>query len=133
MRHLIEKGDIDNYFEKTFCKKCIRKNDGLGVIGCKCTVGEIREALISIKEVDAEPVRHGYWINYKDEHTCSCCGETVTGDWYAQDNDAYWYCPWCGTKLDAEKPISKSEMCKHAQNVCNHNCDWCAWAERKEE
>ncbi len=53
--------------------------------------------------VDAEPVRHGYWRNYKDEHTCSCCGETVTGDWYDQDNDAYWVCPWCGAWMDVER------------------------------
>ena len=54
-------------------------------------------------EIDVAPVRHGYWRNYKDEHTCSCCGETVTGEWYDQDNDAYWYCPWCGAKMDAER------------------------------
>lgn len=38
---------------------------------------------------------------------------------------------WLG--IIEEKSISKSEMCKQAQNVCNHNCDSCAWAERKEE
>ena len=54
-------------------------------------------------EIDVAPVRHGYWKNYKDEHTCSCCDETVTGDWYDQDNDAYWYCPWCGAKMDTER------------------------------
>lgn len=32
-----------------------------------------------------------------------------------------------------EVPINKSEMCKQAQDVCNHDCDSCAWAERKEE
>ena len=31
-----------------------------------------------------------------------------------------------------EIPISKSEMCKQAQDVCNHNCDSCAWADREE-
>lgn len=52
---------------------------------------------------ESVPVRHGYWKNYKDEHTCSCCGETVTGDWYDQDNDAYWVCPWCGAWMDVER------------------------------
>lgn len=37
---------------------------------------------------------------------------------------------WLG--IIEEKPISKSEMCKQAQNVCNHNCDSCAWSERIE-
>lgn len=38
---------------------------------------------------------------------------------------------WIG--LIKEITVSKSEMCKQAQNVCNHDCDSCAWAERKEE
>ena len=37
--------------------------------------------------------------------------------------------------LVKEIPVSKSEMCEQAQNVCNHECNSCAWAEaeRKEE
>ena len=35
--------------------------------------------------------------------------------------------------LIEEKLVSKSEMCELAQNVCNHECNSCAWAERKEE
>lgn len=38
---------------------------------------------------------------------------------------------WLG--LIKERPISKSEMCKQAQNVCNHKCDSCAWAKRKDD
>lgn len=26
-----------------------------------------------------------------------------------------------------EYEIDKSEMCKAAQNICNHNCETCAW------
>lgn len=66
-------------------------------------MGDAIEILANFPTVDAEPVRHGYWRNYKDEHTCSCCGETVTGNWYDQDNDAYWFCPWCCAKMDAER------------------------------
>ncbi len=40
----------------------------------------------------------GKWINYKDEHRCSCCGEVVTGDWFYED-DAYSYCPNCGADM----------------------------------
>lgn len=67
------------------------------------TSNVIEEILEALPTIDAEPVRHGYWRNYKDEHTCSCCGETITGDWYDKDNDTYWYCPWCGAKMDAER------------------------------
>lgn len=45
--------------------------------------------------IDAAPVIHGKWVHYKDEHTCSKCGETVTGDW---DED-YDYCPHCGARM----------------------------------
>lgn len=52
--------------------------------------------------VDAQPVRHGTWRNYKDEHTCSVCGEVVTGDWM-YDDSAYDYCPLCGARMDGER------------------------------
>lgn len=48
--------------------------------------------------IDAVPVKHGKWTHYKDEHTCSKCGETVTGGW---DED-YDYCPNCGARMDEE-------------------------------
>ena len=48
--------------------------------------------------IDAVPVKHGKWTHYKDEHTCSKCGETVTGGW---DED-YDYCPNCGARMDKE-------------------------------
>lgn len=38
---------------------------------------------------------------------------------------------WLG--LVEKRPISKSEMCKQAQDVCSHDCASCAWAEREEE
>lgn len=28
--------------------------------------------------------------------------------------------------------ISKEEMCKQAQDVCNHNCEDCAWSTKGE-
>lgn len=61
--------------------------------------------------VDAEPVRHGRWINYPeclgyegayhDEHiVCSACHSV----WNIIDNDAerFDYCPNCGAKMDGE-------------------------------
>ena len=48
---------------------------------------------------DAVPVKHGKWTHYKDEHTCSKCGETVTGGW---DED-YDYCPNCGARMDKDE------------------------------
>ena len=30
-------------------------------------------------------------------------------------------------KIIETKEVSKYEMCKRAQEVCNHNCSSCAW------
>lgn len=54
--------------------------------------------IMNMPRVDAEPVRHGKWIHYKDEHTCTNCGQTVTGDWNAENY--YDYCPHCGARMD---------------------------------
>lgn len=48
-----------------------------------------------------EREKTGKWINYKDEHRCSCCGEAITGDWFYED-DAYSYCPNCGARMVEE-------------------------------
>ena len=38
---------------------------------------------------------------------------------------------WIG--IIKEYEISKSEMCKNAQNICSHNCSICAWGELEVE
>lgn len=48
--------------------------------------------------VDAEPVRHAYWIIFTDKFTfgkCSICG-------MAQRAGRLNYCPECGAKMDEE-------------------------------
>lgn len=31
-----------------------------------------------------------------------------------------------------EIEVSKEDMCRQAQNVCNHNCEDCAWSTKGE-
>ena len=54
--------------------------------------------------VDAEPVRHGRWIDTEPEycdcyaknaHVCSKCHDFYTLDWKYMN-----YCPNCGAKMD---------------------------------
>lgn len=51
--------------------------------------------------VDAEPVRHGHWIEIiedgKMKRVTSCCGDDQTKltVWYKPD-----YCPNCGAKME---------------------------------
>ena len=35
--------------------------------------------------------------------------------------------------LIEKRPVSKIDMCKQAQNICDRDCESCAWSERKEE
>lgn len=62
---------------------------------------EIDEVIDEMPAVDAEPVRHGHWINrgyvcgeYKWE--CSVCGES---EWRGSTIGLY-YCPNCGAKME---------------------------------
>jgi hypothetical protein len=51
--------------------------------------------------VDAEPVRHGYWINEPDRYFhwhCSECGYVISGP-----HREFNYCPKCGTKMHGDK------------------------------
>lgn len=59
--------------------------------------------LNALPNVDAEPVRHGHWVetieNGKMKRVTSCCGDDQTKltTWYRPD-----YCPNCGAKMDEE-------------------------------
>lgn len=54
--------------------------------------------------VDAEPIRHGHWVDEKDQPIyCSCCG---FGKKY-ESKRSYAYCPKCGVKLDEVEEDAK--------------------------
>lgn len=67
--------------------------------------------------VDAEPVRHGRWIDHGDYITtaygsldikvCSNCNAEVTLDGYD------YYCPNCGALMDAEVNDHGSDSTEH--------------------
>lgn len=54
--------------------------------------------------VDAEPVKHGQWINDKGLYKCSVCNE-LWCHWWANTvpiermNKMMRYCPLCGAKM----------------------------------
>ena len=58
-------------------------------------------------EVDAEPVRHGHWIEGNSFHwysnSCSCCGYTRTTDIKSNGWNQWKYCPNCGARMDGER------------------------------
>lgn len=73
----------------------------------------IIQAIDSMPTVEAEPVRHGYWIecDYKhmehgfietDVNGGLCCSECRTG-FKKSDLRIKSYCPNCGAKMDKEE------------------------------
>lgn len=54
------------------------------------------------KPVDAEPVRHGRWIDASGMILCSECGDS----WGTETEEmvrSFNYCPNCGAKMDVEE------------------------------
>ena len=59
--------------------------------------------------IDAEPVRHGRWIEDEkaypgpdlSNYVCSSC-KRVGGTWIKclKSENLFTYCPWCGAKMD---------------------------------
>lgn len=59
-------------------------------------VSEFGEALRELPTVDAEPIRHGKWVNYG---CCSFCGKPDPYYCFITEYKSY-YCPHCGAKMD---------------------------------
>lgn len=61
----------------------------------------------TMEEIEAAPVRHGYWQDGGCYEICSVCGadhDRYDDGGYLQD---FAYCPACGAKMDAEEPINE--------------------------
>lgn len=61
-----------------------------------------KKALEDLPAVDAAPVVHARWIDYKDEHQCSACKEITGVDAYVWKHLRYDFCPYCGAKMDGD-------------------------------
>lgn len=62
----------------------------------KHVLTEVREKVRALPEIEAEPVRRGFWKYGENRFgipnwECSACGCHGRGD--------YNYCPWCGAKM----------------------------------
>ena len=58
----------------------------------------VEDAVENSPTVDAEPVRHGRWIDTGSGQECSVCGEIQ----YGYDSFRN-YCANCGAKMDGER------------------------------
>lgn len=97
----------------------IRRNDALDILCESCGISEDVEKcrktsadgwckeyceLKNMPSIDAEPVRHGHWIELTDpllSCVCSACGQEY--HLYEDDICGYPYCAKCGAKMDERK------------------------------
>ena len=69
--------------------------------------GAIDYVIKTARAVDAEVVRHGWWINktmpmytsFDYRFDCSVCGHIF----YAGGIETFKYCPWCGARMDGDE------------------------------
>lgn len=70
----------------------------------------LRMTIKHMPTIDAEPIRHGHWVDGNDSiiiGTCSVCGWSVfIGE---TDVSGMPYCPNCGAKMDEE--VNENETC----------------------
>lgn len=78
----------------------------------ECADNRIEVWIDEIPTVEAEPVRHGHWVDdgerYGLDHElamweCDQCGETIWA--YLKDPRRWNYCPQCGSKMSEEVMI----------------------------
>lgn len=86
---------LNEHSEKCYgeCCYCTERDDESGECGL------IRYA----PAVDAEPVRHGHWVEIEESETghlmeCSICNNWI----FHNFNYVSKYCPDCGSKMDLE-------------------------------
>ena len=68
------------------------------------TLMDFCERIDDAPTVDAEPVRHGHWVDMGDFEQCSVCHGTQLKEIQTYYGKATWiktpYCPNCGAKMD---------------------------------
>lgn len=71
--------------------------------GCWIRYKMFENAIENAPTIEAEPVKHGRWIEMPYSFTCSVCGviraKGTTGK--------YNYCPKCGAKMENEDEIDR--------------------------
>lgn len=100
--------DADALLESGICVEYGYNDNGLLLIPMRDVTNSIRNA----PTIDAEPVRHGRWIQNKTipaYYHCSIC--RVAHKMHASCNKYVMlrYCPYCGAKMDEKEDSHDSE------------------------
>lgn len=94
--------DADKLLEKTEClfKDLNSTEDYMG-IGYNHGVGDSMAIIKNAPTIEAEPVKHGRWINDNGLHKCSVRCSNCDEQYIAYPGE-FKYCPNCGMKMDLE-------------------------------
>ena len=95
---------------------------------------QVKEIIDDAPTVDAEPIRHGEWLNDGVMDKCSLCGLSFLKV-HINGNPTFKYCPNCGAKMDR---YNTCKYCKHfgfcLDNDCNfNNCEGFSKFERRDD
>lgn len=97
---LIDADALIAMLEERACKPCKDgRHDYHGVRCRACQYGDEIDDIDNAPTVEAEPVKHGKWsyifVLDGDYYRCTSC------HYYTRTN-SYFYCPYCGAKMDLE-------------------------------
>ena len=70
------------------------EEDNIMGLGVMMAIRKVKDA----PTIEAEPVRHGEWVECGFRAKCSVCGGS--GSIYDAPINPYKYCPYCGAKMD---------------------------------
>ena len=82
--------------------ECARNQGGLCLIAGQVSLNEHGTCWYAANAIEAEPVRHGRWVerpNTKGQVYCSECG---TLEKTTDNNFKSMHCPHCGAKMDGD-------------------------------
>lgn len=102
---------MDDLISRSELKMCIRdlaktiaRANG-GVDDVTVALKEVYDMVGEAPTIDAEPVRHGRWVQEDDDMwVCSACGNAWTFIVDGPTENGAYYCPHCGTKMDGGDP-----------------------------
>ena len=73
-----------------------------------CFSGDCIDVIDRQPEADVQPVVHAHWIEHKltkggSLFECSKCGEEFEFEAGTPQSSCYYYCPYCGAKIDGDE------------------------------
>lgn len=110
MSDLISREAAINTIKNHYCEGCTYYGVKCkSVLSENCQIFNVISTISVVPVIDAEPVRHGKWMNvcemlppeYHDNKRCSVCANFALHDRLGRVRMSC-YCPNCGAKMDLE-------------------------------